>query len=165
MRVSIIPEDGLIIVDGRPLSGFDLSILAGVHAIQWEGLVGEIEYKPVLVDGALQKPLNEVFDQIGQIQPYIDQWEAKRAIEDAPKVETPEETAARLGLEAWAVRLAQDQFEAKSYQKLKALASMSPSEIQTWMNSNITDLPSARDALTTMAIGLSVVVRKVFGKY
>ncbi len=43
MKVSIIPSDKTIIVDGQALT-FDYDIDPTIHAIQWDGDSGEIEY-------------------------------------------------------------------------------------------------------------------------
>lgn len=58
-------------------------------------------------------------------------------------------------------KLADDLVAAKAYAKLQTLAGMSPGQIQTWTSNNITDLPSARDAITTLAIAVSVLTRLV----
>ena len=44
MKVSIIPSDKTIIVDGQALT-FDYDIDPTIHALQWDGDSGEIEYK------------------------------------------------------------------------------------------------------------------------
>ena len=44
MKVSIIPDDRSIIVDGNALN-FDFEIDTHIHAIQWDGEVCEIEFK------------------------------------------------------------------------------------------------------------------------
>jgi len=44
MKVSIIPSDKTIIVDGQALT-FDYDIDPTIHAIQWDEDSGEIEYK------------------------------------------------------------------------------------------------------------------------
>jgi len=43
MKVSIIPSDKIIIVDGQALT-FDYDIDPTIHALQWDGNSGEIEY-------------------------------------------------------------------------------------------------------------------------
>ena len=43
MKVSIIPSDKTIVVDGQALT-FDYDIDPTIHAIQWDGDSGEIEY-------------------------------------------------------------------------------------------------------------------------
>ena len=54
-----------------------------------------------------------------------------------------------------------DRIAAKQYAKLQALAAMTPAEVQAWCAANITDLASAKDALTTLAIAVSVLVRRL----
>jgi len=74
MRVTIVPEDQIIIIDGDALKlAFDID--PTVHAIQWDGAKGVIERK---IGGA------ESFTDIAVIQPYVDAWQAAHAIATAP---------------------------------------------------------------------------------
>lgn len=50
---------------------------------------------------------------------------------------------------------------AKEYGKLKALAGMSPAEVQAWVAGSVKDLAAAQDAIATLAIAVSVLVRKL----
>jgi hypothetical protein len=44
-RVTIVPSDGVCIVDGATASGIDMTSLpADLHAVQWYGTWGEEEY-------------------------------------------------------------------------------------------------------------------------
>ncbi len=46
MRVTIIPADGFVSVDGLGFNGIDMtSIESTVHAVQWYGTEGDIERK------------------------------------------------------------------------------------------------------------------------
>lgn len=46
MRLTVVPSDNTVIMDGRIFSGLDMSsIPPEVHAIQWYGDKGEVEYK------------------------------------------------------------------------------------------------------------------------
>ena len=42
--VIVVPEDKLIIVDGTPLT-LDFTYPSGLHAIQWDGQQGHIEWE------------------------------------------------------------------------------------------------------------------------
>lgn len=47
MRFTIIPVDHLVVVDDTPAFGVDISdIDPTIHAVQWDGARGEIEYLP-----------------------------------------------------------------------------------------------------------------------
>lgn len=50
---------------------------------------------------------------------------------------------------------------AKEYAKLKALAGMSPDEVRAWVAGNVKDLAAVQDAVTTLAIAVSVLIRRV----
>jgi len=54
-----------------------------------------------------------------------------------------------------------DRAEARQYAKLAALRDMTPGQVQAWCAANITDLASARDALTTLAIAVSILARRL----
>lgn len=53
MKLSIIPEDSAVVVDGVPLDELDLSpasVPGDVHALQWDNNSGWIEYKDASSD-------------------------------------------------------------------------------------------------------------------
>jgi len=66
MKVSIIPSDKTIIVDGQALT-FDYDIDPTIHAIQWDGDSGEIEYN----DGIA----NEQFTDAILVDPFVYAYE------------------------------------------------------------------------------------------
>lgn len=46
MRITIVTEDGFVSIDGEGLDGLNLSFIpVEVHALQWYGENGEIEYQ------------------------------------------------------------------------------------------------------------------------
>lgn len=82
MRLTIIPEDQTIIKDGAALQ-CSFAAESDIHAIQWYGERGVIEYK----GGA--KP----FDDPAVIQPYVDAYAEEVARRNAPPPPpTPEQT-------------------------------------------------------------------------
>jgi hypothetical protein len=50
---------------------------------------------------------------------------------------------------------------ARQYQKLVALKSMTPAQIQTFVDNNVVDLASARDAIKTLAIAVGILARRI----
>lgn len=74
--------------------------------------------------------------------------------EDTP---TPEELAA----EVETTRLAKDAATAKAHAKLRALSQMSPAQVQTWAAANVTNLAQAQDAIATLAVAVSVLIRRI----
>ncbi len=81
MRVTIIPVDGFVSIDGEGYSGIDLSFMgADVHALQWYESEGEIERK----DERGRIVSNESITDITPYQPAIDAWQAAK---DAAVVE------------------------------------------------------------------------------
>ncbi|MCH7793836.1 MAG: hypothetical protein IH900_01665 [Proteobacteria bacterium] len=68
MRVTIIANDGKVGVDGV-FRAVDLSTLdPNIHAVQWDGVVGHIEFK--------DNSANEAITDISAFQSFIDAWTA-----------------------------------------------------------------------------------------
>lgn len=58
----------------------------------------------------------------------------------------------------------QDQLDieaAKTYAKLVALRNMTPQQVQTWVDGNVTNLAEAKDAIKTLAIAVSILARRL----
>lgn len=74
MRITIIPEDRWIRRDGdqAKLSDWPFDD-AAIHAIQWYGADGEIEYE------GRPKPANEQIDDLAILQPYLQALDAHLA--------------------------------------------------------------------------------------
>jgi hypothetical protein len=96
MKLTIVPEDGVVTLDGESYANLDLSFIEPtIHAVQWYGTFGEVEYKdPVTGKMTLNQ---EIFD-ISPYQQAIDLWNSakiekenssqsvKNPIGDAPNV-------------------------------------------------------------------------------
>jgi hypothetical protein len=63
-----------------------------------------------------------------------------------PRPDTPDEADAKA---------------ARSNGKLAALAKLTPAQVQTWVNANVNTLADAKDAITTLAIAVSVLARRL----
>lgn len=57
-------------------------------------------------------------------------------------------------------RLAADRSAAFAYAKLVALSEMSPAQVQAFVAANVTNLAQAQDAIATLAVGLSILIRR-----
>ena len=58
----------------------------------------------------------------------------------------------------------QDQLDAaaaKAYPKLAALMAMTPAQVQAWVTANVTTLAQAQDAITTLAIAVAILARRL----
>lgn len=75
MRVSIIVPDNLIAVDGDGYT-VDCGNLEGIHAIQWYGNSGEIEY--VTDWNTRSKPANKIIDDFSPYAVFLDHWNAEK---------------------------------------------------------------------------------------
>ena len=72
MRVTIIPSDDYVSVDGKGFNKLDLSFIsANVHAIQWFDTEGEVEIK----DSRGRITQNQPIDSIAPYQAAIDAWQ------------------------------------------------------------------------------------------
>ena len=75
MRVTIIPEDGFVSVDGEGCNNLDLSFIpSNVHALQWYDTEGELE----LVDNRGRIVANEEITDLAPYQPALDAWQAAK---------------------------------------------------------------------------------------
>lgn len=99
MRFTIIRDTGTVAVD---MLAFEVDCSAlpfDVHAVQWDGTSGEIEYKMTQCShcGARSKKHNEPFTDPAPYQPLLDAWDVKRraALEEAAKLEA--ERVAKMG--------------------------------------------------------------------
>ena len=87
MRVTIIADDKCVGIDGTSYSSLDFGALdPGIHAIQWYGEHGEVEYKQKIENGVSVKPNNVIISSLGSYTNFILLWEAahEAAIRVAP---------------------------------------------------------------------------------
>ena len=81
MRLTIVPVDGAVSVNGKGFGGLDLSFMeASVHAVQWYETHGEIERKDPITGRMVA---NEVITSIDVFQPVLDVWQAAKTAEEA----------------------------------------------------------------------------------
>ena len=86
-RISIIPADGIVAVNGMSVSGLDLSFLPEeIHAIQWYGERGEVEFRADLYG---YKKMNEKIDSFKPFEKAVDLFECvQAAMQNEPVKET-----------------------------------------------------------------------------
>lgn len=63
-----------------------------------------------------------------------------------PRPDTPDEADAKA---------------ARGNGKVAALAKLTPAQVQAWVNANVNTLAEAKDAITTLAIAVSVLARRL----
>jgi hypothetical protein len=89
MRVTIIPVDGFVSVDGEGYSDLDLTFMAAdIHALQWYETDGELEIEDTRGRVIENRPI----DSLEPYQTALDAWQtAKDAAEAAAEavVATP----------------------------------------------------------------------------
>jgi len=105
-RVTIVPADRLVIVDGQALA-FEFSAPGRMHALQWDGTHGHIEWKGY----GHEPPRNELLtadNYADRVAPYVKMWEEEKA---------RREQAAD---EAEAARLAEYNSEEARFERLRA---------------------------------------------
>ena len=80
MRLTIVADDSSVGVDGEFVSPVNLSRLGGtIHAVQWYGSYGEVEYKPRLENNVLVKPANVVITDVSPYSFAVNAWHAAKA--------------------------------------------------------------------------------------
>lgn len=83
MKVTIIPADGFVAVDGVGFNGIDMvSVESNVHAVQWNGTSGEIERK----DEAGKMTSNESIDSLDAFDDVMAQYNVMFAAYEAEQV-------------------------------------------------------------------------------
>lgn len=79
-QFTLVPEDRLVSVDGVGYN-IDYTIDPSIHAVQWYGTYGEVEFKPVFNKELKQivKPQNEIIEDYVQFQNALDAHSAETA--------------------------------------------------------------------------------------
>lgn len=85
------------------------------------------------------------------------QWQTKWVVIALP-LEVAAANAAAVAQEAGQLR---DVESAKSYAKLQALRNMTPAQVSTWVDGNVTNLAQAQDAIKTLAVAVCVLARRL----
>jgi hypothetical protein len=81
MRVTIIPTDGFVSVDGAGYGDLDLSSIdPSVHAVQWWGEAGEVEVKNPSTGKMVE---NRGITSLDDFQVALDAWQAAKQAEEA----------------------------------------------------------------------------------
>jgi hypothetical protein len=76
MRVTILPDDNSVSVDGEGYGNLDLSFMdATIHAVQWYGTHGEVERKDPVTK---RMTSNEEITSFDQFQQAITLWQAEK---------------------------------------------------------------------------------------
>lgn len=106
MKLVIVADDKRVCVDGVCYDDLNMTSLdVLVHAVQWNGQFGEVEYKPVFEDGQIAKPQNQIITSIDQYQWAVDAWNIAKAAEDVAIAEAK----AKAELEAEKENLTEDE--------------------------------------------------------
>lgn len=86
-RVTVVPADRLVIVDDQALT-FDFNAPERMHALQWDGKRGHIEWQGSDNEPPHNEPL-EAASYADQVAPYVDLWtkEKKRLDNEAAAAE------------------------------------------------------------------------------
>ena len=86
MRVTIIPADKFVSVDGEGYHGLDLSFMdADIHALQWYETEGDIER----ADSRGRITANEEITDLTPYQPALDAWAVAKANDESTVPVTP----------------------------------------------------------------------------
>ena len=79
MRVTIVPIDNIVTIDGIVIEGVDLSFIdPSIHAVQWYGTSASVEYKDVTLVNIIKSTHQEEITDIAPFQMAIDAALAKK---------------------------------------------------------------------------------------
>jgi len=82
MKLVIIADDSRVCVDSVCYDELGMGELdPTIHAVQWDGVYGEVEYKSVFENGQITKPQNQIITSIDSYQWAIDVWSEANASE------------------------------------------------------------------------------------
>ena len=95
MRVTIIPADRVVGIDGAFRGPLDFSLADEIHAVQWFGAAGEVEYRPTLLEGRMVKPPNATITDLAPFQAALDAWAAAAPPPPPPPPPPPVSTLSR----------------------------------------------------------------------
>lgn len=78
MRVTIVKDDNMVIVDGVGRAVDCSGLPENFHALQWNGFAGEVEYAIRLCNhcGVRSKKGNDIISDLAPYQVYVDRWHA-----------------------------------------------------------------------------------------
>ena len=72
MRVTIVPADGLVMINELAYDKLDLSFIdSSIHAVQWDGVAGEVERKNPATGKLIA---NEQITSLDAFQEAIAKW-------------------------------------------------------------------------------------------
>ena len=75
MKLTIVADDNTIGVNDLHYFNFDLQELdSAIHAVQWYGEYGEVEYKTRLENGVFVKPANVVISSVEPYKSFVALW-------------------------------------------------------------------------------------------
>lgn len=98
MKLTIVADDKRVGVDNEFIDPIELPQLnPTIHAVQWYGEYGEVEYKTRVENGKLVKPENLLITDMSQFQFAVDAWNTAKAEMEAERLAAEE--AARLAAE------------------------------------------------------------------
>lgn len=83
MRISVINADKSIGIDGEFYSGLSFDLPSSVHAIQWYGTWGELEYSSVLQNNKPHRPENTVIHSFDEYSSLIAVWTSAKTAKEA----------------------------------------------------------------------------------
>ena len=84
MKLVIIPDDFRVGIDALNYDGIDMSqIDPSIHAVQWYGEYGEVEFKTKFENGQIVKPQNQIITDVTPYQWAVDAWNVAKAADDA----------------------------------------------------------------------------------
>ena len=169
MRIAIIPTRNVVLVDGKP-HDVDCSMLdQSIHAIEMGDKRGVIEYTNDRFVGPDHYRPNEVFTDFSQYQPLVDAWQAAEVtppqppqplvhpdppiIEPLPRPPIPPEIQAIIDNNK--IYLA----DTDRKDMVNRMKGATPAQIKNYINTNVTDLASAKVVLMKLALILSLIIQ------
>ena len=81
MKLTIIADDNTVGINNEFYLNINLMQLdSSIHAIQWYGEYGEVEYKSLFINNKIVKPTNVLITDISEYQFAIDEWNKAKTL-------------------------------------------------------------------------------------
>jgi hypothetical protein len=101
MRLTVIPDDACVSIDGLAYLYLDLAncgVPENIHAFQWYETYGELEFKRTFQNGVFTHPVNEIISTLPDwALSAKEKWEEAKAADEAARLAAEEAATLAVG--------------------------------------------------------------------
>lgn len=145
MRITIVPEDRTVIVDGIRHTVDCSSIDSSIHAVQWYEDYGDVEFK--IIDGAFSP--NQQINTMDDYQKVLDLWNVEN------RKPIPEHLDQLVDTQTRIARFDLFSADVDRQNLMTLLQQQSPDELRQYVNQNVTNLDAAKNLLAAILVAIA----------